>query len=100
MSDSRRELFIYYRVACAHWRDAANAVEQWQQQLRGSHPELVARVLRRPEAIDDTVTLMEMYAVNGGSVGSPLEAEIARCASTLQPWLIGERHSERFDTLP
>jgi hypothetical protein len=99
VSDSRRELFIYYRVACAHWRDAANAVEQWQQQLRRSHPELVARVLRRPEAIGDMVTLMELYAVEDGSVGPVLEAEIARGASALQPWLIGERHSERFDTL-
>ena len=99
MSDPRRELFVYYRVACAHWRDAANAVEQWQQQLRKSHPELLARVLRRPEAIGDMVTLMEVYAVKGGSVGSRLEAEIARGASALQSWLIGERRSERFDTL-
>jgi Domain of unknown function (DUF4936) len=99
VSDPRRELFVYYRVACAHWRDAANAVEQWQQQLRRSHPELLARVLRRPEAIGDMVTLMEVYAVKGGSVGSPLEVEIARGASALQPWLIGERRSERFDTL-
>ena len=99
MSDSRRELFVYYRVARAHWRDAADAVEQWQRQLQRSHPGLLARVLRRPEAIDDTVTLMEVYAIDGGSVGTALEADIVQCASALQPWLIGERHSERFDTL-
>ena len=99
MSDSRRELFVYYRVARAHWRDAANAIEQWQQRLQRSYPGLSARVLRRPEAIDDTITLMEVYALDGGSVGPVHEAEIARCAAALQPWLIGERHSERFDTL-
>jgi hypothetical protein len=99
VSASRRELFVYYRVAQAHWRNAANAIEQWQQRLQRSYPGLSARVLRRPEATDDTVTLMEVYAVDGGSVGPVLEDEVARCASALQPWLIGERHSERFDTL-
>jgi len=99
VSDSRRELFIYYRVTRAHWRDAANAVEQWQRQLARSHPGLSARVLRRPEVVDDTVTLMEVYALEGSSVDSELEAEIARNASALRAWLIGERHSEHFDTL-
>lgn len=99
MSDSRRELFVYYRVARTHWRDAASAVETWQQQLQRSHPGLLARVLRRPEAVDDTVTLMEVYAIEDGSVDSVLEAEIVRYASALQGWLIGERHNERFDTI-
>jgi hypothetical protein len=99
VSDSRRELYIYYRVASECWRDAADAAERWQQRLQRSHPGLAARVLRRPEVIDDTVTLMEVYAVEGGSVDSALEAEIARSASVLQTWLIGERHSEPFETL-
>ena len=90
---------MYYRVARAHWRDAADAVEQWQLRLQRSNPGLSARVLRRPEAVDDMVTLMEVYAVEGNSVSAVLEAEIAHCATALQPWLIGERQSERFDTI-
>lgn len=99
MSRTRRELFVYYRVGRAHWRDAVDAVEQFQQRLRQAHASLVARVLRRPDEADDMVTLMETYALHGGQVDATLEAEIARSAAALQPWLIGERHCERFDAL-
>jgi hypothetical protein len=94
----RRELYVYYRVAAVHWHDAADAVVRWQQQLRHAQPGLSTRVLRRPETRDDAVTLMEVYA---GSciVDAAFEATIARGAPALQPWLLGERHIERFDAL-
>lgn len=99
MSDARRELFIYYRVHGTHWRDAVVAVEQFQQRLRQSHAGLTARVLRRPEPTDGMVTLMEAYALTGRGVGPEIEDEVAHSALVLQPWLVGERHCERFDAI-
>lgn len=98
MSDARRELYVYYRVAAAYWRDAAHAVAQWQEQVGSSHPRLVARVLRRPETRDGAVTLMEVY---GGidTIDAAFEAAIAHGAPALEPWLLGARHIERFDVL-
>jgi hypothetical protein len=98
VSDARRELYVYYRVAHANWCDAAHAVAQWQQQLRASHPGLVARVLRRPETHDNAVTLMEVYA-GSGTLDAAFEATTAHGPPTLAPWLLGERHTERFDAL-
>ncbi len=98
MSDARRELYVYYRVVPAQWRDAARAVAQWQQQMRASHPGLVARVLRRPETHDDAVTLMEVYR-GPCTADAGFEALIARGVAALEPWLLGERHIERFDAL-
>ena len=97
--DGRRELYVYYRVAQAHWRDAVHAAAAAQQRLRSAHPGLVARVLRRPDARDDGVTVMEVYAIDGGSIDAALEADIARETAPLQRWLIGERHVEHFDAL-
>ena len=99
MSHARRELFVYYRVKSAQWRDAALAVERLQQQLRQSHAGLTARLLRRPETADDLVTLMEVYALEGVGVTPEIEADIAHAASVLEPWLVGERHCEGFDAL-
>lgn len=99
MSQSRTELFVYYRVPLARWRDAARVVEQWQQRLQRLHPGLLARVLRRPEAADETLTLMEVYAFEDRSIDARLEDEIERSAAALEAWLIGPRHAERFETL-
>ena len=99
MSHARRELFIYYRVKDAHWRDAVAAVEQFQQRLRQSHAGLTAHVLRRPETTDGMVTLMETYALADRGVGPEVEADVAHSAQVLRPWLVGERHCERFDAL-
>jgi hypothetical protein len=93
-----RELYVYYRVQQAHWREAAQTVMAWQRHLRAAHPNLGARLLRRPDAHDDCVTLMETYT--GALAGdAALQAEIAHGAPALQPSLIGERHVEHFDAL-
>ena len=94
---ARRELYVYYRVAEPHWREAAAAVNAWQRELCRLHPGLDARLLRRPDALE-AVTLMETYA-GSDNVGTALEAEIARGAPALHRWMMGERHIERFDTL-
>jgi hypothetical protein len=97
----RRELYVYYRVAPAHWRAAADAVSAWQQELRSAHPGLIARVLRRPDARDDAVTLMETYAFEPGTgaIDDALQMAIERGPPALRAWLIGERHAEPFDAL-
>ena len=96
---AHRELYVYYRVAQAHWCDAANAVSTWQQQLCRAHAALAARVLRRPDVRDAAVTLMEIYAREGAAIDDALQADIAQGTPALRPWLIGERRVERFDTL-
>jgi hypothetical protein len=98
VSDTRRELYVYYRVATVHWRDAADAVAHWQQRLEQARPGLSARVLRRPETRDDAITLMEVYA-GSATIDTAIEAVIARGAPELHAWLLGERHIERFDAL-
>jgi hypothetical protein len=97
VSAARCELYVYYRVAQTHWRAAADAVLAWQHALSIRHPGLTARVLRRPDARDDAVTLMETYAFD--AIDEAVQAHIERGAPILQPWRIGERHVERFDAL-
>jgi Domain of unknown function (DUF4936) len=98
----RHELFVYYRVAAAHWRDALRAVQTFQQRLREEHAGLTTRVLRRPDERNAEVTLMETYACADPSahgVDGALQARIEAAAQALGPWLLGERHLERFDPL-
>jgi hypothetical protein len=98
---TRRELYVYYRVAQTHWRVAADAVSAWQHELRRTRPGLIARVLRRPEARDDAVTLMETYACepHNGAIDVALQAAIERGPPTVQPWLKGLRQIEPFDAI-
>jgi hypothetical protein len=102
VSAARHELYVYYRIAQGTWRDAARAVTAWQQRLCGTHPGLSARLLRRPEAQDGAVTLMEVYTLDrdDDALEAPWPADIAGGAPALQPWLLGERHLEHFDALP
>lgn len=94
---ARSELYVYYRVASAHWRDAAQAVRAFQRHLCAQRPGLSARVLRRPDERSGEVTLMEIYRVAGGGVDAELEARIAEAAADLAPWCAAEaRHVERF----
>ena len=100
-----RELFVYYRVREADADAARAAVLGLQARLRARHPELRARLLRRPGAIDGRQTWMETYAVDPrhapGGVDVELQAAIeAEAAAVLQPWLDGPRHTEVFIASP
>jgi Domain of unknown function (DUF4936) len=102
VNEEHRELFIYYRVAASNWRDAIHGVRAFQQRLCAIHAGLSARVLRRPDEHNGEVTLMETYACVGPGpcvVDESLEARIEAAAQALQPWLLGERHVERFEAL-
>jgi hypothetical protein len=92
-----RELFVYYRVAEADLGAAAHAVGAFQAALRGRHPALQAKLLRRPELTEGRATLMEVYAQAGADgVDADLQADIERHAQVLQPWLQGPRRVEVF----
>jgi hypothetical protein len=96
------ELFIYYRVSATTWRDAVRAAQAFQQRLRSEQTGLSARVLRRPDETRGEVTVMEVYACAGERacvIDESLEARIEQAAQALQPWLIGKRHVERFESL-
>jgi Domain of unknown function (DUF4936) len=96
-------LYVYYRVHAAAWQDALAAVQRYQQRLRSEHPGLTARVLRRAEEQQaDAVTLMEVYRIDGDArvgINGALQAQIESAATALAPWLVGTRHTERFDAL-
>ena len=102
MSGSRRELYVYYRVAQANVQVALQTVLAFQQDLRAARPGLAARVLRRSEERSDGVTLMEIYAFDDGrktGIDPALRAHIEQAAAALTPLLSGPRQTEAFDAL-
>lgn len=95
-----RELFVYYRVRSADAAVANAAVRAMQAQLRARHPELIARVLCRADSGGGDQTWMETWAADPArapqGIDAALQAAIDEAALTLQPWLVGPRHTEVF----
>jgi hypothetical protein len=99
---SRRELFVYYRVAQSNVQAALRVVRTFQQRLRQQHPGLATRVLRRSGGGDGDVTLMEIYTFHGGGIrgtDSALQTRIEAAAAVLTPLLASPRQIESFDSL-
>lgn len=103
MTAGRRELFVYYRVADGDWGDACAAVHEFQRALRAAHPEMTARVLRRPEVGNGLVTLMEVYSIDARSRPEGIDGEwqsrIEAAARVLHRWLRSDRHIDCFDAV-
>jgi hypothetical protein len=101
MSKAQRELFVYYRVDDSAWQQASVAVCEFQQSLRRDHPELRARVLRRPQTKGGQVTLMETYSLDPERCPAGIDdtwlARIEGAAIVMRRWQHGERHVEWFD---
>ena len=96
-----RELFIYYRLRSIDVAAARALVIDFQAQLRRHHPQLIARLLRRPDdAVDDRQTWMETYSTDPvrepAGVTAELQAAIEARAAVLAPLLDGPRHVEVF----
>jgi len=99
---SRRELYVYYRVAQANAQAALQTVLAFQQRLREQHPGLAVRVLRRSDERRDGVTLMEIYAFDDGrntGIDAALRSRIEQAAAALAPLLSSSRQTEAFDAL-
>jgi hypothetical protein len=87
-------LYVYYRV---HARDEALVHIAVREMHALWAPELRCALLRRADDRSDSVTLMETYAAEGG-VSDELQERIeAQARVALTPWLIGQRHVERFE---
>jgi hypothetical protein len=86
-------LYVYYRVQASDEAFVRNAVREMHARWA---PELRCALLRRSDERSDSVTLMETYTAEGG-VSDAWQARIeAEARVALTPWLIGQRHVERF----
>jgi len=93
-----RRLFIYYRVAAVRADEAVARARQMQQALRAQDALLHAELLRRPDAIDSHVTLMETYARDAAGIDPALRARIeSEALAALAGLVVGERHVEVFE---
>lgn len=80
--------YVYYRVA---ERDVAACAEAARAAFTALP--LAVELLRRPEIRDGLATLMEVHAAGDEQIADDAEA---RLASALAPWIVGQRHVERF----
>jgi hypothetical protein len=93
-----RSWFVYYQVHCNDEEHVVAAVQQQQQQLQQRHAGLSAALMRRPERVDERITLMEIYTTGAPSGDDPAllrDIESAQMA-VLQGRLHGVRHVEAF----
>jgi hypothetical protein len=98
----RRHVFVYYRVQAAQADAAIEAARRMQQHLCARHAGLRAAVMRRPEPVDGTVTLMETYARDAGAAPGGIDEVLQRAIDTqaalaMVAWTSGPRHAEVFD---
>jgi hypothetical protein len=93
-----RRLFVYYRVASADLQAVVEAVRQCQAVLMQAGPELHCALLRRPEAHDDQVTLMEVYTASQG-IDNGQQTRIEAVIEQLRLPLTSPRHAEVFEDL-
>ena len=98
-----RELFIYYRLRSIDAETARGLVFEFQARLRTQYPQLMARLLHRPDPDDEAggwQTWMETYSTDPMrepvGVTAELQTEIEAEAAALAPLLDGPRHTEVF----
>jgi hypothetical protein len=88
-------LYVYYRVRAideALVREAVHGMHaRWA-------PDLQCALFRRTgEDSPDSLTLMETYSADGGVSDAWRSRIEAEASVALLPWLIGQRHVERFE---
>jgi len=95
-----RELFVYYRVRSLQAAEARTAVLALHSALRQQHPQIRARLLRRPEEHDGLQTWMEAYSMDPmrepAGIDETLQADIEARATGLSRFVQGGRHVEVF----
>ncbi|WP_284620401.1 DUF4936 family protein [Aquabacterium humicola] len=95
-------LYVYYRIDAGALAAVREAVMAMQAALRSEQPTLEAALLRRPEAKDGEITLMETYAAPGGidaALQARIEGSAAAAFAALAGCLRSPRHVERFEPL-
>lgn len=96
-----RELFIYYRSSADRAAEVGARVHKFQARLCGRHPQLVARLLRRPEPRDGLLTWMETYSISTmhspEGISNELQQDIEAEAASLADCIVGPRHTEVFN---
>jgi hypothetical protein len=85
--------YVYYRVAAGAADEALARVRVLHERWCAAVPALRCERLRRADAGSDTATLMEVLR---GATPEQLAAFEAEAQRELAPWLLGERHVERF----
>lgn len=92
-----RELFIYFKTHTEHEAQVRSHLHGMQRALRQAHPQLVTRLLMRPEASHGLHTWMEIYSgmPELGS-GSRVDEAISQVADGLAPFMVGARKIEVF----
>jgi hypothetical protein len=98
-----RELFIYYRLRSSDAPAARRVVQEFQSRLCKRYPQLVARLLSRPEQAHGIETWMETYSTDPArapcaGVSVELQSDIETHALVLTPLLTSTRHIEVFVT--
>ena len=88
-----RRIYVYYRIAQADLDAVREKVLALQARLCADHAGLRAELLRRPEAAEGQLTLMEIYVCEQG-IDAALQAAIEAAAS--YAGLAGQRHVEAF----
>ena len=88
-----RRIYVYYRIAQADLDAMREKVLALQARLCADHAGLRAELLRRPEAAEGQLTLMEIYVCEQG-IDAALQAAIEAAAS--YAGLAGPRHVEAF----
>ena len=88
-----RRIYVYYRIAQTDLYAVRETVQALQARLCADHAGLRAELLRRPEAAEGQLTLMETYACEQG-IDAALQAAIEAAAS--HAGLAGPRHVEAF----
>jgi hypothetical protein len=98
------ELYVYYRAAAVDAAAVQATVEQAQRGLCAEHPDLQARLLRRPQPTDGLHTWMEVYRWRSEGDAAPPDRLLAlgptiedRLSKALGSRLVGTRHVEVFE---
>jgi hypothetical protein len=86
--------YVYYRVAAGAADEVLGRVHALHERWRAAVPSLRCERLRRVDAEAGTVTLMEVLH---GASSAQLDAFEAEAQRELAPWLVGDRHVERFE---
>lgn len=94
-----RELFVYWRVDVAAAAAAFQAVRTFHGQLSHTQPAVQARLYRRADESNGSVTLMETYATLAGFDDAQQADLLGAASQALARWARGERHVEVFDRM-